>query len=281
MADLRELLKKITRLKAEMDHYRPLTPTQVKMLEKNIRIEHVWTSNAIEGSHLDRYETASILDAGVTVNGASVKDTLAAIDLNDAYEYMMDLVAHKQPLSQQMIRDLNRIATLQTANPKSEAGLYRVIDVWPNGLQDHPYVSPFEIRQEMAKLIRWSRHAQATEHPVQYAADLHQRFVTIHPFVDGNGRTARLLMNFALTQAGYPVINVMPDEASRNTYMVALEDARNGHRASFERLIANYVQTELVRRNKMLALNERNQSDAVNETSPLLQRYLEKHGEDQ
>ncbi|KRM05891.1 death-on-curing family protein [Lactobacillus kitasatonis DSM 16761 = JCM 1039] len=99
----------------------------------------------------------------MTVHGESVKDVLAAIDLNEAYDYMMDLASRKQPLNQSIIRDLNRLSIAKT----------------------HP---------------DWANENRDRLHPVQYAADLHLKFVSIRPFRDSNGRTARLLMNLALTE---------------------------------------------------------------------------------
>ncbi|MGP4116167.1 Fic family protein [Levilactobacillus zymae] len=264
--ELQNQLERLTKLKHEMDQYRPLSKIQVRQLEKNTRIEHVWSSNAIEGNHLDRYETASIIDSGVTIHGASVKDILETLDLNEAYEYMMSLASKKEPLSQLTIRDLNRIATLQTAQDKSNAGVYRVVNVWPNGLQNHPYVAPTDIRPQMDQLMDWSNENQNKLHPVIYAADLHQKFVSIHPFIDGNGRTARLLMNFALAQAGYPVINVQPGRKERYDYMERLEKAREGNSGPFEKLIADYAEDELKRRIETLKLNETNIREARNET---------------
>lgn len=267
MTTYESLLERLTEKKARMDKFRPLSKEQVKELERNTRIEHVWSSNAIEGNHLDKYETASILNTGMTIHGASIKDILETLDLNDAYEYMQDLATQKQPLNQTVIRDLNRLATLQTAEKKSDAGVYRAIDVWPNGFEQHPYTPPFEIRPEMDQLVSWAEKAQKELHPVQYATDLHQRFVSIHPFIDGNGRTARLLMNMSLTEAGYPVINVQPDKASRGKYMEALESARNGEPNEFRQLIAGYVDQELDRRLDVLQLNEENHKEADRDQS--------------
>ncbi|WP_279403623.1 hypothetical protein [Secundilactobacillus kimchicus] len=129
--DMQTLLRRITALKTEMDRFRPLSQQQVRQLEKETRIEHVWSSNAIEGNRLDQFEAASILNTGVTVHGASVKDILETLDLNEAYEYMMSLASKKEPLTQTTVRDLNRIVTLQTTSDKSEAGVYRAVSVWP------------------------------------------------------------------------------------------------------------------------------------------------------
>lgn len=258
--------KKLTDLLNKMNEYRPLDKDQVKALEQDIRIDHVWSSNAIEGSTLNKYETASILNKGMTVHGEAVKDVLAAIDLNEAYDYMIDLAGRDQSLTQSIIRDLNRLSIAKT-HP-DWAGVYRVVEAWPNGLETEPYLAPFEIEAAMGDLVDWANENKDKLHPVQYAADLHLKFVSIHPFRDGNGRTARLLMNLALTEVGYPVVNVFPDEKLRNRYMDVLAKARRDNNAKiFEDLIAEYTEAALTKRIKILQLNEHNIEQARKETN--------------
>lgn len=271
--ELEEKLDLLTNIHSEMNQYRPLSKKQVEQLDANVRIEHVWSSNAIEGSTLNRYETASILNTGMTVHGASLRDTMAAVDLNEAYDYMMDLASRKQPLTTVIIRDLNRLVMLKNTDERSQAGAYRVIDVWPNGQEDQPYTAPTEIPFKIRELIDWSKKAVNQLHPVQYAADLHQKFVSIHPFVDGNGRTARLLMNFALSEAGYPVVSIMPDKKSRNEYMEALATSRaTGNLVPFEELVADYTISTLKKRINILRQNEKNIEEAKKETNLRIDR---------
>lgn len=267
MATLNDKLNELTKLKQQMDKYRSLSKMQVAQLEKNIRIEHVWSSNAIEGSGLNKYETASIIDTGMIIHGVPLKDAMAAVDLNQAYDYMMDLASHKHPLDITTIRDLNRLVMLKNTDIRSEAGAYRVIDVWPNGREEHPYTAPYDIPFQMDELIKWANRAIEEEHPVKYAADLHFKFVTIHPFVDGNGRTARLLMNFALTSAGYPVINIQPGQQPRTQYIKALATGQDNHDpAQFENLVADYTIETLEQRIAILKQNEENIAEAKRDT---------------
>ncbi|MCT7894868.1 MAG: Fic family protein, partial [Lactobacillus gasseri] len=120
---------------------------------------------------------------------------------------------------------------------------------------------------EMDNLIEWSRKAQKEMHPVKYAADLHYKFVTIHPFRDGNGRTARLLMSLALTENGYPVVNIMPDKESREEYMETLLDSQKRHDpTAFEDLVGKYTERTLKKRIQILQLNEKNKEEAREET---------------
>ncbi|GAA3635793.1 Fic family protein [Lactobacillus hamsteri] len=259
-------IEKLNQLKAEMQKYRPLDKDQIRALNKNIRIEHIWSSNAIEGSKIDKFETEAIIDKGITIHGESIGDVLSTIDLNEAYDYMLDLASHKQPLTQTVIRDLNRLALAKT-HPEW-GGEYRTLEVHPAKTNYNPYSEPFDIRPEMDELVKWATVAQEKLHPVKYAADLHYKFVTIHPFRDGNGRTARLLMSLALTENGYPVINIMPDKDSRNEYMeVLLESQQSGDPTKFENLVGEYMEQTLENRIKILQLNEKNKEDAQKDTN--------------
>lgn len=256
---------KLTELRKEIDKYRPLDSDQIRALNKDIRVEHIWSSNAIEGSKIDKFETEAIINKGITIHGESIGDVLSTIDLNEAYDYMLDLASHKQPLSQTTIRDLNRLA-LEKTHPEW-GGEYRALEVHPAKTNFNPYTEPFDIRPEMDNLIEWSRKAQKEMHPVKYAADLHYKFVTIHPFRDGNGRTARLLMSLALTENGYPVVNIMPDNESREEYMETLLDSQKRHDpTAFEDLVGKYAERTLKKRIQILQLNEKNKEEAREET---------------
>lgn len=256
---------KLTELRKEIDKYRPLDSDQIRALNKDIRVEHIWSSNAIEGSKIDKFETEAIINKGITIHGESIGDVLSTIDLNEAYDYMLDLASHKQPLSQTTIRDLNRLALAKT-HPEW-GGEYRALEVHPAKTDFNPYTEPFDIRPEMDNLIEWSRKSQKEMHPVKYAADLHYKFVTIHPFRDGNGRTARLLMSLALTENGYPVVNIMPDKESREEYMETLLDSQKRHDpTAFEDLVGKYTERTLKKRIQILQLNEKNKEEAREET---------------
>lgn len=259
-------IEKINKLKEEMQSYRPLDETQLKALNQNIRVEHIWSSNSIEGSKIDKYETEAIINKGLTIHGESIGDVLSTIDLNEAYDYMLDLASRQQPLTQTIIRDLNRLALSKT-HPEW-GGEYRTIEVHPAFSNFNPYANPFDIAPKMGDLIEWCSTAQAELHPVQYAADLHYKFVTIHPFRDGNGRTARLLMNLALTEKGYPIVNIMPDKKSRSEYMDILSQAQKKQEPrKFEDLIGQYMEKTLQNRINILKLNEKNKKDAKRETN--------------
>ncbi|MEK3545396.1 Fic family protein [Lactobacillus crispatus] len=172
---------------------------------------------------MSKYETAALLETGLTVHGKPFADHLAALDLSRAYDYVQELATGQLPLDEIAIRDINRLVTYSDDPAKrAEAGQYRQIKVWLNGVPEVHYADPNDIPNEIQKLIQWYQEVEGKEHPVKVAAMLHLKFVTIHPFRDRNGRTARLLINFELVKHGYLIINIQPDKVSRNAYMEAL-----------------------------------------------------------
>ena len=241
-----QIYTKLTDLRDKMNTFRPLSKEEVESIEKDKKYDHIWSSNAIEGSSLSKYETAALLETGLTVHGKPFADHLAALDLSRAYDYVQELAIGKLPLDEIAIRDINRLVTYSD-NPtkRAEAGQYRQIKVWPNGVPEVHYADPSDIPNDMQKLIQWYQEVEGKEHPVKVAAMLHLKFVTIHPFRDGNGRTARLLMNFELVKHGYLIINIQPDKISRNAYMEALKQAQiKDNYESFIELVADYEQDE-------------------------------------
>lgn len=251
--------EEIDKLKALIDTFRPLSLSQVKELERQKKLEHIWSSNAIEGNTLSKYETISFLETGLTVAGKPLKDYLEVLDLSAAFDYVQDLATENIDLELRDIRDINRIATLKTAETQSEAGQIRRIDVWPNGFPEEKYTAPYLIEAELHNFLRWHNEEAIELHPVEKAALTHFKLVSIHPFIDGNGRTSRLLMNMELIKSGYPIINIQPDVSSREAYMTALQESRNTHDATpFIQLVAEYVKEELKERISILSLDEQN-----------------------
>lgn len=266
--DTTALLATIDAKKATIGHYQPLPEAEMRILAHQKKVEHVWSSNALEGNTLSLYETISMLKTGLTPQGKPIKDVLEVLDLSDAYDYVMDLVQEKAPVTQTMICDLNRFVTAKTTQDVRQAGNYRDIEVRPQGLPKNTYTESVGIRPQMAQLVAWSKESHNLMHPVLYAAELHRRFVSIHPFIDGNGRTARLLMNFALLESGLPLINIRPDRKSRDKYMQALYHAQQtGDHDPFDLLVAQYVDQELDERIKVLKLHEQNIKDAESQTN--------------
>lgn len=252
---------KLTELKNKMACLPPLSKYEQEQLDADVKIDHVWSSNAIEGSTLTRHETEAILKKGLTIHGKSVTEVLDTLDLSEAYDYMMDLASQAQTLTQLDIRNLNRLS-MAKSRPE-DAGVYRSVPVRPAGAEVNPYADPWDIAVKMAELVDWANEAQDKLHPVDYAAQLHWRFVIIHPFIDGNGRTARLLMNLALTEHGYPVVNIQPNKESRLHYIEVLEACdRDGSAEKLTDLIADYAKEALQKKLKILELSAKNHTDS-------------------
>ncbi|CCK85080.1 Putative uncharacterized protein [Lactobacillus equicursoris DSM 19284 = JCM 14600 = CIP 110162] len=209
---------------------------------KEQKFEHVWSSNAIEGAKVGLRDTTKILDKGLTGNGNRISDLLATLDLGRAYDDMLFFVKNQTPISEQMIKELHY--DLTKLSEPDISGQYRTTAVHPAQSTHNPYSQPFEIRPQMEDLVKWIPDAQARLHPVAFAAQLHLKFVTIHPFQDGNGRLARLLMNMALLENGYPLVNILPDSDHRGAYLDALEACQTSNGidgAPLENLVASYV----------------------------------------
>ncbi|GAB2023683.1 Fic family protein [Pseudolactococcus yaeyamensis] len=250
---------KIDRLKQKLNDYRPLTQEQVAQIEREKKIEHVWSSNALEGNSLTKYETASILEVGLTANGSPVKDVLETLDLGKAYNFMEELATGNQELSEEVIQKINQLVTIKSVDNIDFAGVYRLVNAYPYRVEGVKYAEPIYIRQEMGNLIYWHDEIAKSLHPVEYAALLHLKFVSIHPFADGNGRTARLLMAFALVRNGFPIVNIQPEANSRSEYMEALANSqRQDNPEPFVNLVIKYVEKELESRISILELNESN-----------------------
>ena len=218
--------------KADLDRVRgEIGAGALANLEHAHDLELTYTSNAIEGNTLSAAETALVIEHGVTIGGKPLKDHLEALDHFDALRYLRVLARATAPLTEADIRNLHRLV-MQRSDPEiagsyADQGRFVVID---SGRQSFP--SPAEVPALMADFARWLTNAVTTP---QTAFTAHRRLVEIHPFNDGNGRTARLLMNLVLLRGGYPPVAVRPED--RPAYIRALQDRRAQGVAAFERLL--------------------------------------------
>ena len=250
-----EKFKKIDELLEILNHLRPLTTDELHYIDAKMRIEHVWSSTALEGNTINEEETAWILLDGLTVSGHPLREHFEVKATDLAYLQMMDLVKKKVELTEAMIKELNKTVTTFTQTNLDRWGHYRKVLVYPFGGDKHAYTPWQEISSEMEKLVSWLN--QDKSHPVERAALLHLKFVKIHPFVDGNGRCARLLMNLILVRHGYPVINIQPDETSRFNYIQALKKSQSENDDSvFINLIINYVEQALRQRIDWIGIDQ-------------------------
>lgn len=209
-----------TRLKKLLDQQRPLTKAEAERIATDDRISMVYNSNKLEGNSLTPFETKMVLQKGITVGKKPLKDYLEAVDLNDASDYIEELVSKKVKLIE---RDLKQIHYLVfKSSGKEDAGRYRRLSIEISGSQHKP-PKPYLIDEKMGNLFKWLRTNENKIHPIELAAVFHHRLTSIHPFINGNGRTARLVMNFLLMQHGYPPIIVKADGPSETEYYQTLE----------------------------------------------------------
>ena len=218
-----DLFEKLTKKKKELDRYRPLLPELVKNLEEWLDVELTYTSNAIEGNTLSRMETALVIEKGITVEGKSLQEHLEAINHKKALEYIREFVKkrHKN-LSE---KDILYIHSLILKGIDDEwAGRYRQVPVRISGSN---VILPnyAKVPSLMRDFVRWLQSIEG-EHPVKIASDAHYKLVSIHPWIDGNGRTSRLLMDLILIQHGYPPAIIKKEERKR--YLSSIEEAQLG-----------------------------------------------------
>src|SRR5882672_1490692 len=215
-----ELLARTEAKKAELDRLRPSSPKRLLNLEHVHDLELTYTSNAIEGNTLSAAETTLVIEHGITIGGKPLKDHLEALDHFDALHYVRDLAREITSLSEGDIRNLHRLV-MQRSNPEiagryADQGRFVVTD---SGR--HAFPSPAEVPALMGDFAGWLGAAPATP---ETAFTAHRRLVDIHPFNDGNGRTARLLMNLVLIRGFYPPVAVRLED--RPTYIRALQETQ-------------------------------------------------------
>lgn len=236
------MYKALSNKKTELDKYRPLPPELITNLEDWFKVELTYTSNAIEGNTLTRQETALVVEKGLTVKGKSLHEHFEAHNHAQALGYIKTLVEKPSDrLSEQDILQIH-FHILQSIDTHN-AGIYRRIPVRISGstvvLPNHVKVPTL-----MSEFILNVFKTKKDIHPVELAISAHYELVTIHPFVDGNGRTARLLMNLVLMQNGYPPAIIKIRERER--YINSLQKAQlGGSREDFDKLIAKAVERSL------------------------------------
>lgn len=233
--------KTINVLKTTLDNHRPLPEPLLKGLKRDFFIKNTYHSNAIEGNTLTLYETKAVLEDGVTIAGKSLREHYEATNHKAALEFVEDMVHNDVPLNERTIKDIH--STILHGIDNTMAGRYRSYDVIISGANHQPPAS-FHVPDEMIDLMTWYKQDAQQLHTVARAACLHSRFVNIHPFGDGNGRTSRLLMNIELMKDGYPPITIEKDD--RSTYYEVLDEAGvNQNYEPFIHFVAQRVEQTL------------------------------------
>jgi len=224
MKDL-EKLKKVDKKKSQLDKLRPLSQEQLQNLKKLYDVELTYNSNAIEGSTLTYSETKLILNEGLTIGGKKINEHLEVINHKEALDFIEEISSSQT--SEIKLKDILDIhyLVLKGISTKDE-GVYRTkpVGVRKSSGEIFHFTDPLKVSEEMEVFMKWLQ-SEKELHPIIVSALVHYKFVSIHPFIDGNGRTARLLMNLVLLQHGYPpaVIRVQ----DRVAYIQAIEKAQN------------------------------------------------------
>lgn len=238
-SSLRPLLKKIDQLKSELTQFRPLTPAETEVLRQEFIVEHTYNSNAIEGNTLTLQETQLVLQ-GITIDRKPLKDHLEVVGHKEAYEYMEQLAKEQHEITTYELRSIHQLVL---ADRQEGRGQWRRVPVRILGALTEP-VQPYQIEPMIEALLADMGSLYRQLHPVEKVALFHLRFESIHPFIDGNGRTGRLLMNLQLIRAGYPPINVK--FADRRRYYEAFDSyARTSSSEAMQTLIAEYLEQRL------------------------------------
>lgn len=190
----------IDELKIKLDQHRPLAPAMVKNLQEDLILRWTYHSNAIEGNTLTLLETKVVLE-GITVGGKALREHFEAINHRDAIYYIEEIIKKGEPFSEWQIRNIHQLILKNIDD--DNAGRYRQQNVLISGASK---ITPDYtlLNDKMAQFIDWYNNEADQLHPIERAVKIHADFVGIHPFIDGNGRTSRLLMNLELMKAGYP-----------------------------------------------------------------------------
>ncbi len=235
------IYEKLTKLKEQLDTFRPLSAALARNLDEWFKVELTFTSNAIEGNTLTRRETALVIEKGLTVGGKSLREHLEATNHAKALDFVHSLVAKKP--SQLSAKDVLAIHdVILKGIDDDHAGYYRSVPVRISGSRV-VLPNPRKVPDLMDEFQAWLKSKHGL-HPVAFAGEAHYRLVTIHPFVDGNGRTARLLMNLILMMHGYPPAIIR--KRDRLAYIGALANAQTGgSKADYEKLVAKAAERSL------------------------------------
>lgn len=239
---IEKTLAEIDDMKRELDAIRSFENHRIT---EALELEYTFESNRIEGNTLTLRETDLVINKGLTVSGKSMREHLEAINHGEAIHYVKDLVSKNAVITKRELLSIHNLI-LRGIHP-DEAGKFRRIQVMIQG-SGHMPPAPYLVEKQMEDYFIWYERNRAALHPVVLAAEMHERLVTIHPFIDGNGRTSRLIMNMILLQNGLVIANIKGDNSSRFAYYEALDDVQtSGKKDSFIRFVAEIERQSLER----------------------------------
>jgi Fic family protein len=239
---LKKLLIEIDRKKKMLSEYREFDSFRIAQA---LELEYTFESNRIEGNTLTLKETDLVINEGLTISGKSMREHLEAINHKEAIDYIKYLIDKNSEISEREILSIHNLI-LRGIDPSS-AGKYRTVQVMIKG-SEHLPPAPYLVAKQMEDLMLWYHSNKCQLHPVVLAAEMHERLVTIHPFIDGNGRTSRLIMNLVLLKHGYTIANIKGDSENRMVYYSSLEKAQTKNdKEDFIELVAQYEYTAISR----------------------------------
>ena len=229
-------------LRNKLKTMRPLNETEQKRLRDEFIIENTYNSNAIEGNTLTLRETALILQEGITIAEKPVREHLEAIGHKDAFDYVTSLADANTVLSERVIKEIHSLVLMNDANNR---GVYRNVPVTIMGASHAP-PQPYLVPVQMELLLAEYEDIKREKHIIEAIAEFHIRFEGIHPFIDGNGRTGRLILNLELIKAGMLPVNIK--FADRRKYYDCFDYYSNEHTPeTLVQLIVGYEIAELER----------------------------------
>lgn len=231
----------IDSLREQLAGKRPLNATETKRLRDEFIIENTYNSNAIEGNTLTLRETALILQEGITIAEKPIKEHLEVIGHKDAFEYIIAVADKSEQLTEQIIKEIHSLVLM---NDRDNRGIYRSVPVAIMGAAHTP-PQPYFVPIQMEQLLTNYQDMKRDKHIIEAIAEFHLRFEGVHPFIDGNGRTGRLILNLELIKAGLLPVNIK--FADRRKYYDSFDQYySNGHTAeALTQLIADYEVKEL------------------------------------
>ena len=244
--ELKTLLQQTDMLRNRLQAIRPLPVDALNKIKSSLEMEYTYESNRIEGNTLTLQETALVVNEGVTIGGKSMREHLEAVNHAQAVEFIKDIARSDIAIDEHIIKEIHALI-LHGIN-KEQAGKYRDVPVMIVGSKHMP-PQPYLIAPQMEQFIRDYQAMQTNgDHPVMIAAFLHNELVKIHPFIDGNGRTSRLLMNLYLLSNGYTITTLKGDNEAKQTYYKALEQSHiENNPEAFNLLVADAVKQSLER----------------------------------
>jgi len=241
---LEALLVTLSELQQQWQAQKPLESSQLQKLQSYFNLAYTYESNRIEGNTLSLQDTNLVVNEGITIGGKTLQEHLEAINHQEAIHFIEQLVVNLQTFNKSVLLQLHQLI-LMGIDTKN-AGVFRTVEVRISGSKHLP-PSPLLLNDLMDGYFEFYELNKRTMHPVLLAAEMHERLVTIHPFIDGNGRTARLVMNLVLLQNGYTLVNIKGNLKNRLKYYQALEQVQLNHEhTEFYKLILSSAEKSLL-----------------------------------